>query len=80
MTISPKVKTFLVITAKHLVLGIFTNVIFMTAFSKEFELHDWKGAAHIALVFITQIGGREFVQVWLPKMLIWARTETPTPQ
>jgi hypothetical protein len=74
MTISPKVKTFLVITAKHLVLAAFTNAAFMVAFPKEFHLHDWRGAGHVLLMGIAQIVGRESVQVWLPAILAWAKT------
>lgn len=79
MVISPKVKTFLVITGKHLVLGAFANTAMWALLPQEFNLHNWHGIGHILYLITVQVVGREVVQVWLPELLIWAKSTTIAP-
>jgi len=73
---SPALKKGLVISAKHAVLALFTNSAMAAVFPKDFHLHDWRGTAHIVVLTAVQIVGRELVQLWLPKLLVWASSNS----
>lgn len=71
---NPKLKTFLIISAKQAVNAILTNGALMTMMSGTFHLHSWDGVKHILEATLSVIGSRE-AMIWVPKILRWSTTD-----
>jgi hypothetical protein len=70
---SPKLKTFLIICAKHAVGAVIGNATLATLLPKTFNAHDLLAFAYSTLGFIAAAEGK----VWIPKLLAWVNSPTP---
>lgn len=70
---NPKLKTFLIISAKNAVNALLTNTGAWLIVPKDFNLHNLAGLDHIALLALTTILAREGT-VWIPKILAWSQS------
>lgn len=77
VTLNPKLKAVLIISAKQAVNALLTNSAFMTLTG---NWHQWittrAGWLNIGLLTLSTIAAREAL-IWLPKIQAW--TQSPTP-
>lgn len=70
---SPKLKAFLVISAKQAVNAVIVQIIPMIFDNGQFNVHSASGLEHIGMLAISAILAKES-SVWLPKLLAWSQS------
>ena len=74
MNINPKVRTVLIVSAKHAVAALLTNAGLSVAFHDVFNTHE--GWWTFLKLVITVVGVAEGMY-WGPRLLKWANSPTP---
>lgn len=69
----PKLKAFLIISAKNAVNALIVNSAAWLVVPKDFNLHNWTGTDHILWLALGVVVAREGT-VWLPKLLQWSQS------
>lgn len=75
LQLHPKLRSFLIITAKHAVNVVLTNGGLTLVMPHTFHFHDWAGFLAYAKVTGCLILSREFM-VWGPRLLAWSQSTT----
>jgi len=70
---NPKLKSFLVNSAKNAVNAVITNAGLMAMFSQTFEMHTHAGVVNLLKSTALVVLARE-VMVWGPKVLAWSQS------
>ena len=73
---SPKLKAFLIISAKQAVGAVIGNATLYALLPHTFNFHDIAGWTAFASATASFVLAAE-AKVWLPKLLIWANSPTP---
>lgn len=75
---TPKLRSFLIVSAKNGINAIITNAGLMAMFSQTFELHTRAGVLNLAKSTLLTVATRE-AMVWGPKLMLWSQSPTPEP-
>ena len=73
LTIGPRTKAFLIISAKSAVNAIITNTGLMMAFSSVFNAHSTLGVVNLCKSTLIVVVSREAL-VWGPRILAWSQS------
>lgn len=74
---NPKLRSFLLICAKHAVNAVLTNGGLMALFPQIFNFHNHAGQLAVLKAVGLVVGSRE-AMVWGPKILKWSQTGLET--
>jgi hypothetical protein len=71
ISLSPRLRYFLIISAKHAVNAILTNAGLMTLWSEVFNIHSPSGWVNLLKATALVVATRESM-VWGPKIITWS--------